>query len=112
MCFVFESDQRQVEYWLKPFTARAMFPGYRHRLFENTRSFWSIYWQLLLRGYTEPQLADYALGWQVYHRQPTELAVTLSVLHLGRIRDLRLPESFVPPTSTHHPRGYAAACLD
>jgi hypothetical protein len=104
MGFQFE-EEKQIEYWLKPFTCSALLPGYRRTLITDTQWFWDTYWQLLETNYTEQELADYAVWWAFAMRpMSSEAAFVHAVLYIGWRYELKPSPAFHPYRENEHPR--------
>lgn len=94
------STEHETERWLEPFTARVRMPGYRRQLFESTRLFFDLYWQLLELGYSEQQIADHAVMWGARSQLPRELVIAQAVFDLAEHNSLSLSPAFGPPNRT------------
>ena len=102
MAFLFD-EEKDIESWMRSFTALVRMPDYSKRLYTDTRLFWMSYWRLLELGYSEGQLSDYAIQWRWYYSQPYELALSQSVLHLGREHSVQRPDIFPGYPEHLHP---------
>lgn len=87
---------REIERWLKPFTARVRMPGYQLVTFESTRLFFHLFWKLEMLGYTEQQIADHAVTWGHRSQLRRELALVQAVFDLAEHNELEVTEPFVP----------------
>lgn len=95
MAYALKKD-REIEYWMKPFIGRVRMSGYKSRLFENTRLFFDLYWQLLNLGCTEQQIADHAVMWGARSQLPGEIALAQAVFDLAERQGLECSEMFIP----------------
>ncbi len=100
------SKESEIEYWMRPYTGLVMMPGYERVLHNNTRLFFDFYWQLLLMGYSETQLADYVVRrrWGTKPPAPHDLAFVKAVYHLARHKQLRPSRAFNYFPDGNHPR--------
>lgn len=100
-------NEKELEYWMRPFTGRVMLPGQRSVLHTDTRLFFILLWQLLCMGYSEVQLAEYALEtrWSRTPPLPEALALAEAVYTLAEKQNLAPTEDFRTfLTPKDHPR--------
>jgi len=91
--------EKEIERWLRPYTAAALLPGGNRRLLENTRLFFMLYWHLLKFGLTEEQIAGYADLIKDEDRIHEELALSKAVFNLATDWSIVVtPDLFSPGT--------------
>ena len=89
-------NEADFERWLKPFAARVRRPGYELVTFESTRLFFHLYWKLQTLGYSEQQIADYAVSVSSGRGLPWEVSLVEAVFELAEVHELQAGEPFVP----------------